>query len=571
MAFKVRASAPAVSNRFCALLLLTTAFCWMSLCAQTAGSPSPKQLFDQERWPELAQLLELSTRDSADLNYYYGLALAHLERWPDAKNVFLAGQQLAPRDKRFPLELAGVAFKQKRNAEAKRYIHRALSLDRGDEYANEFSATLYFLDGNTEAALKYWNKAGKPEISGVRSDPPLRLRPALLDHAFAFSPSSLLTLEQLRSSEARVRLLEVFPSYHFDLNARDDGKFDMNFRAQERNGFGNTWTEALLRTFGGIFFQEVTPEFYNLRGSATNILALVRWDPDKRRAYLWLSGPLAADPKWRYRIETDLHNENWDVQTSFAGPSTLLGAFNLRREAITAEITRLVGARWNWSTGLETSHRDFRNVLPGGALTPQLLSPGWQLKQIAQINYELWRSAEKHFTFSGGVSSQAARIWTGPGASFEKLQASLEGQWFPQSRGDDYETLWHLRAGKTFGQLPFDELYMLGSERDNDLWLRGHIGTRHGRKGSAPLGGDYVLSTLETGKIVYSNGLITARLGPFLDSGKIWDRSSLLGSHKWLFDTGAQARVRVLGVSAAFSYGKDLRSGNNAFFVTVGH
>jgi tetratricopeptide (TPR) repeat protein len=553
------------------LLVIVTALCCLWARAQTVDLSQAKQLFDQERWPELARFLEHAPRDSADLDYYYGMALAHLERWDEARQALLKGEQLAPRDKRFPIELAGVAFKRKKTAEARRYLHRALRLDSADVYANDFAATLYFLDGNVEAALKYWNRAGKPEIAEVRSEPALRVRPALLDHAFAFAPASLLTLDQLLATEARVQMLEIFPSYRFDLNARDDGKFNMVFRAQARNGFGNTKIEALLRTFGGIFFQEVTPEYYNLRGSATNILSLARWDPDKRRAYVWLSGPLGNDPKWRYRLGTDLRNENWDVQTSFAGPSTLLGTLNMRREAGTAEITRLIGSRWKWSLGAEVSHRDFRNVFPGTGLTPQLLMQGWQLKQIAQLNAELWRLPERRFTLSSSASSQAGRIWSQPGEPFEKLQASVEAHWLPQPRGDDYETFWRVRSGKTFGQLPFDELYMLGAERDNDLWLRGHVGTRHGRKGSAPLGRDYVLSNFETDKNIYSNGFLTVKLGPFLDSGKVWDRSAALGSHKWLFDTGAQARVRVLGVGVALSYGKDLRSGNNALFATVSH
>jgi tetratricopeptide (TPR) repeat protein len=550
-------------------LVIAAAICCSLVHAQTADLPSVRELFDHERWRELVQLLERTQRDSADLNYYYGLALAHLERWDDARNAFAAGQKLAPRDKRFPIELAGVAFKQKKTGEAERYARDALRLDPGDAYANDFAATLYFLEGNTEAALKYWNRAGKPGIAEVRSEPPLRVRPALLDHAFAFAPASLLTTDQLLTSEARVQMLQVFPSYRFDLNARDDGKFDLVFRAQERNGFGNNKVEALLRTFGGIFFQEVTPEYYNLGRSAINIVSLLRWDPDKRRAYLWFSGPLGRDPKWRYRIGSDLRDENWDVQTSFTGPSTLLGSLNLRRELIAAEITRLVGARWRWSTGIEVSHRDYRNVFGGTALTPQLLLQGWQIKQAAQLNYELWRSPERRFTIFSGLRSQAGRVWSQPGEAFDKLQASLEAHWFPQSRGDDYETSWRTRAGKTFGQLPFDELYMLGAERDNDLWLRGHLGTRHGRKGSAPLGRDFVLSSWETDKNIYSNGFLTARLGPFLDTGRIWDRSADLGSRKWLFDAGAQARVRILGTGVAFSYGKDLRSGNNAFFVTV--
>ena len=543
----------------------------LSAYAQTTDSSSAKELLEQERWPELAQLLEHTTRNSADLNYYYGLALAHLEHWDEARKALVAGEQLAPRDKRFPIELAGIAFKQKKIGEAKHYIRRARRLDPKDVYTNDFAGTLYFLEGNVEAALKSWNRAGKPEIAEVRSQPALRVRPALLDHAFTFAPASLLTLDQLLTSEARVQMLEIFPSYRFDLNARADGKFDAVFRAQQRNGFGNTKIEALLRTFGSIFFQEITPEYYNLRGPATNILSLLRWDPDKRRAYAWLSGPLGGNPKWRYRIGADLRNENWDVQTSFAGPSTLLGALNMRREAVTAEITRLVRARWKWSAGVEVSHRDYRNVFVGSALTPPLLMQGWQIKQTAQINYELWRSPEKRVTVSSTLSSQAGRIWSQPGESFEKLQASMEARWLPQSRGDDYETFWRARGGKTFGQLPFDELYMLGVERDNDLWLRGHVGTRHGRKGSAPLGRDYFLSSWETGKNIYSNGFLTVKLGPFLDMGKAWDTSAALGSHKWLFDTGAQAQLRILGVGVVLSYGKDLRSGNNAFFATVIH
>jgi hypothetical protein len=127
-----------------------------------------------------------------------------------------------------------------------------------------------------------------------------------------------------------------------------------------------------------------------------------------------------------------------------------------------------------------------------------------------------------------------------------------------------------LRGGKTFGQIPFDELYMLGLERDSDLMMHAHLGTRHGQKGSAPLGRDYFVSNWETDRHVYSNGFLAVKLGPLLDTGRINDPSAGLGSKKWLFDAGAQAKMRVLGVGISAVYGKDLRSGNNAFYVDVG-
>jgi tetratricopeptide (TPR) repeat protein len=553
--------------------LMATLCCYLTTAAQIDLTSSAKQLFEQERWPELVQLLEKSTRNSADLNFYYGVALAHQERWPEAGKALSEGQRLAPRDKRFPTELAGVAFKQKRFVEAKHDLQRALRQDPKDAYANEFLATIYFLEGNLEAALKYWNRAGKPKVMEVRSEPAVRTKPALLDHAFALAPASTMTMDELLTSQARLHALEIFPSYKIDLAARPDGNFDAIFRAQERNGFGNGKLEALFRTFGGIFFQQVTPEYYNLHGSGINIISLFRWDPDKRRAFASISGPLSGNPKWRYRVGANLRNENWTVQTSFAGPSTVLGALNLRREAINAEIIRLVGARLSWTLGLEASHRDFRNVLAGSALTPELLAEGYELKQKAQLNYELWRSPERRITVSSGATSQAGRIWSEPGQSFEKLQGLLNVHWLPQAKGDDYEVLGHVRGGKAFGDIPFDELFMLGVERDNDLWMRAHEGTRHGQKGSAPLGDEYFLSNWEIDKNTYSNGYVTAKLGPFLDVGKISDAQnafSTLGSQKWLFDTGAQAKLKVLGVGVVLIYGKDLRTGNNAFYATVG-
>jgi tetratricopeptide (TPR) repeat protein len=558
---------------FFSLLLLFIACCCLASHAQTDSTPTAKQLFNQERWHELVQLLEKSPRTSADLNYYYGLALAHEQRLPEAGTALVAGQRLAPRDKRFPVELAGVAFKQKKFFEAKHDLHRALRLDPKDEYANEFLATIYFLEGNLEAALKYWNRVGKPKVMEVRSEPALRVHPALLDHAFALAPASTMTLDELLTSQARLHALEIFPTYKIELAARPDSNFDAIFRAQERNGFGNGKLEAIFRTFGGIFFQQVTPEYYNLHGSGTNVLSLLRVDPDKRRAFVSISGPLGGNPKWRYRVGTDLRNENWTVQTSFAGPSTVLGALNLRRESVNAEIMRLVGARMSWTVGLEASHRDFRNVIVGSALTPDLLAEGYEIKQKAQLTYELWRSPERRLTLSSSATSQAGRIWSQPGQSFEKLQGSLSAHWLPQAKGDDYEMQWRIRSGKTFGEVPFDELFMLGVERDNDLWLRAHVGTRHGQKGSAPLGDDYFLSNWEIDKNTYSGGYVTVKLGPFLDVGKITDNSSApstLGSQKWLFDTGAQAKLKVLGVGVILIYGKDLRTGNNAFYATVG-
>lgn len=515
-------------------------------------------------------MVEENPEPSNELQYYRGLALGHLQRWDEARTVLLVGYQQNPRDKRFLIELAGVAFKQKKLPAAVLWLRRALRLDPKDSYTNDFLATVYFLQGNLEAALKYWNRIGKPIIQDVRSEPRLHVNPVVLDHAFAFSPANVLQRDDLVASEVRLSGLEIFPSYRLDLVARPEENFDLQFQAQEHNGLGNTKLQAFLGVFRGLPYQEVNPEYFNIGGTATNWISLLRWDAQKRRALTSLTGPFLRNPKWRYRLGADLRNENWEIRQSFTGTAPVLAGLNMRREALYAEIKRLIGSRLNWSADAEFSHRDYRNVFSGTALTPKLLAQGYELKESASIGYELLRVPEKRLSIGSTMTTQAGRIWSSPGESFSRVQASLNSKWLPRPQGDDYDTRLDMRAGNTLGQIPFDELFMLGMERDNDLWLRGHIGTRDGQKGSAPLGSRYLLANWETDKNIYRNGIITLKLGPFVDSGKINGESSALSSSKWLCDVGVEGKILVLGVGVSVIYGKDLRSGNNAFYTDVG-
>jgi hypothetical protein len=362
----------------------------------------------------------------------------------------------------------------------------------------------------------------------------------------------------------------VFSFPRLQLTARPENKFDAILNLQERNGFGDSVWQSLISIFSGIGYQTIYPEYFNIRRSAINVTSLVRWDAQKRRLSAALSGPLHGNPRWRYRVGFDLRNENWDIRQSFTGPSPSLGALNLRRESAEVEIESFNSGRWGWSAGAEFSHRDYHGVVTGSALTPSLLLGGAQLKQLARVHSLVWRAPEHRFAINTEAASQIARIWSRPAHAFATLQGSIEARWLPQMQGDDYDTRLRISSGGTAGQPPFDELFMLGMERDNDLWLRGHIGTRDGRKGSAPLGTRYFLVNSEIDKNIYGNGLINVKLGPFLDTGKITGGTVNLGSPKWEWDTGAQAKARVLGVGITFVYGKDLRTGNNAFYFTAG-
>ena len=557
---------PAASG--CSLIGICLLLTCLAFSQAAAVDQQAKQLLDQQKWQDVVALAESTPSRSADLDFCYGSALAQLQRWPDAHRAFRAGAALQPRDPRFPIELAGVDFKQKRYADAASHLRRALHLSPDDSYANDFLATIYFLQGNLEGAVKYWNRTGKPHIIAVNLDPKPRVNPALLDRAFAFAPASTLRLSDLRTSQARVDALEIFPSSNFELQARPDGQFDLVFHNHENNGFGSDPVGALVTMFRGLPALTVHPVFFNFRHQAIDLGSTYRWDAEKRRVLADISLPWRHGAKRRFTFGADLRGENWDIRPSFTGTVPLLGSFNMRREAVKAEISTVQSWRWNWVAGVEASQRDFRDVNLGTALTPELLPRGYQLKQTAAFNVQVLRIPEDRLTLTSNVLSQAGRIWSQPTHAFEKLQGALNLHWLPQAVGDDYEVQHSLRAGKTWGTVPFDELFMLGGLGDNTLVMRGHIVTHGGRKGSGPLGRNYFLSNSEVDKNIFHDAWVAVKLGPFLDVGKITDPLPGLGSHQWLWDIGGQVKVKGFGVGVALSYGKDLRSGNNAVMLT---
>lgn len=552
-----------------------------SACAQCTADPQQlsriHQSFEHHNWAEVVDLAaHLACRD-ADLNFEYGLALAHLERLPEARIILLQGRQQSKgaAQERFDVELAGIAFEQKRYSDAAKWLRRALKLTPKDEYANNFAGTVYFLMGNVEAALKYWNRIQQPAIANLHLDPQLRVRHLLLDRAFVFSPAAVLHQPDFLATEARLDLLGIFPTYHVTVKARAENgsepSFDVDLHAIERDGFGSSRAQALLSTFGGAFYETIYPSYFNIGRGAMNFTSLLRWDSQKYRAWLSLSAPIRNFPQFRWGLATDERDENWTIRRSFTGMAPPLGSLNLEHETVTGSLSAVPNGRLTWSVGAELSYRNYHHIVDGSALTPTLTSSGFELKQLASISYKLLDLPERRFSFTAGASSQAARLWSTPSHIFDKLQGSALAHWFPQTTDDRYEAQEQLRAGRTFGSAPFDELFMLGVERDNDLWLRGHIGTRDRQKGSAPLGYNYFLANTDFYRRIYNNGLFGVHAGPLLDIGRMGAPTSGLSSQQWLFDGGIEAKLTVLGISVVLTYGRDLRSGTNAFYGTLVH
>ena len=537
-----------------------------------ARLPAAQSAFDAGHWEQAAKLARGPADQSPDFDFLAGLALAHLEKWDEAKLAFDAGFRKAPGDSRFLVELAGVAYKQKDFRAAKKHLHAALKLNPRDPYSSEFLATIYFLEDNLEAALKYWNPKDKPRLGSVALKPSLRLKESLRDRAVAFNAPQVLTANSLLTTQARLDNLGIFSSRRMELSPADSGNYDATLHLMEKNAWGDSKIEGVVSLLSGLPYATVYPEFYNLGRDAVDLTSLARWDSEKRRLSLALSFPLYGDPSLRLRVYTDARNENWNLSQTFLGTATPLTDLNMRRAAVGAEVHSIVNGHLSWSAGAEIANRNFRNLVAMSSPAQEFFTDTMSLAGWLRAKRTLIRAPERRFTLDSSAEVKAGREFANGLGPFATVRGVLLAQWFPRAKGDDFEMQTQIRAGAIAGKATLDELFELGIERDNDLWLRGHAGTFDGRKGAAPLGRRFFVANWEMDKNLFQNGFFTVKLGPFLDSGTVADSSSLFGSRRWLWDAGAQCKVRVLGsLTIVLSYGRDLRGGKGAFYGTVLH
>lgn len=559
-------------SRCLALAALLLAF-----AAQSAGfaqGPSRlqqvRQRYQQHDWEGVVRLTEPRPGDPAEVDYYRGMALAKLKRWPEARQAFLRGFRAAPRDKRFPTELAGVAFMEKNYSRAKQRLKEVLRIDPNDTYALNFLATIYELEGNTAAALKYWNSIGMPKIEAITFNPTPEVDPVLLNSAFAFSRGGVLTLPEWRTTQARLSALGVFPAIHLGLQPLPSGSYDVQLNSVERNGWGNSKLEGLISLLRGAPYETIYPAYFNVGHSAMNVTSLLRWDPNKERVFASFSSPIEGSAEWRYGLYVDGRRENWNLSNTFFGAAAPVNDMRMEKLESGARVESVMSGRFRWNMGVDFSGRSFRNVGLANASAAPFFRNGFALEYRAGLDTRVVDAPQHRFTIDANANTQTGRMWVRDAKPFAQIEGGMRAHWFPKARGDDYEMTFRARAGKTWGTVPFDDLFILGVERDNDLWLRAHVGTADGKKGSAPLGRNYALFNWDDFKHIYGNGFINLSAGPFLDWGRITDPSGDFGSRRWLVDTGIELKIGVLGgATVELIFGKDLRTGANAFYATT--
>ena len=497
----------------------------------------------------------LALAQTPDEVFERGMALAKEQRYAEARDVFAQGRRLAPGDLRFFVEGAGAAYRLERMGEAQRLLRRALGREPDDAYARNFLATLYLLDGNVEAALAVWAPLGKPEVARVETPPGWRTDPVLIDRAVAFAPGEPLTLAEWRKTARQLDHLDVFSPAGLDLLS-EGGKFTARVRAAERNGFGPTRWAAALQAARALPYQAVRLDYANLGQGAANVRSLARWDPRKRRAWFEYARPLRGEPSLRGRLFFDARDEDWTL-LSASGES-----FRMRTAEAGAGFSATAGGRMTWGGEAAWTYRDF-DAREGD---PRRLSaPGARVDFFA--DWAAWRARARRISLDAQTRLRLGRAWDAEAGRYARFDQRARLEWIPVRKGDAWRVEAEAAAGAIAGLAPFDQLYILGVERDNDLWVRGIPGARDGRKGAAPLGDRFWLVNLGFDRRLFRVGFLETRAGPFLDLGRITDSRDRLGAPETLLTAGVAVRLRIFGmVGATVFIGRDFRAGRTHWY-----
>src|SRR5712664_3296351 len=241
------------------LLALRSSALAQDAASDQARLSAAQSAFDASHWEEAAKLASGPADQLPELDLLAGLAFARLEKWDEAKLAFEAGVRKAPGDSRFLVELAGIAYKQKDFRTAKNRLHAAMRLNPRDSYSREFLAAIYFLEGNLEAALKYWNLVDKPRLRSVAFKPALKLKESLRDRAVAFNAPQILTDDALLTTQARLDNLGIFSSRRVELSPADSGNYDATLHLAERNGWGDSKIEGIVSLLSGLPYATIYP------------------------------------------------------------------------------------------------------------------------------------------------------------------------------------------------------------------------------------------------------------------------------------------------------------------------
>lgn len=427
-------------------------------------------------------------------------------------------------------ELAGVRFRQSQWRAAADAATHAADLDPSEPSAWDLLATSQYLDGQTMAALRSWNRIARPIVAGIDAGGMRRTRPPVIVERLGLAPQATLTAGAFLRASRRLDDLPSARATTLRYQPLGDGRASLTATVVERTSA--PWRPASLVTTAvhAAIHRELRTAIASPTGSGELWSAGWRWWSPRPRVTFAVTALPPGRP-WLVAIDGLWERATYDV-----------GATRVRqrrhRSAVHLEDWATGLVRWRAGAALDRWDAAAFASVDGGL---EVRSPGERVAAIAQA--AIWRPTTR-------------------GAGFPRAEVAVHAR----TAARPEPMAWRAAAGAAW----------VGDGAPLDLWegaglglaraplLRAHPLLTDGVVTGDVFGRTLVFASAEHERRLYTRGGVLLGAVVFLDAAHAARRAR--PGDAWHADAGAGLRLHLPGGMGALrlDWGRGLRDGRHA-------
>src|SRR5438093_1896054 len=345
----------AISTAF--LLLFTVHFAFAQI-------DEAREAIDRGEYLRAANILTetLARGPFADAYLYLGIAYTAMKEYQKAEDTLKEGSQRYPQDPRLHNQLADFYLTNNDREAAKSELRRSLVIDPSNNYASDLLATINMSEGAVQAALRSWNKSGRPVINDNLHNYYLTVGHWLVRDAVAFHPAGVLRYEEWKTTESRLLETDNFINVGIEVEpTRVPDQYNAIVRTTTK---GNSWRDFLFGIVKGAPVQTSYVDFWNIGNSGINFNGNYRWESNRRRIDGRLKVPIPWPGLFHLEVGNNWRAERWDVSTKVRPELKSNSLLDYKANALRVHIKHIPNYRVELGAGFEYRNRAAKGSLP---------------------------------------------------------------------------------------------------------------------------------------------------------------------------------------------------------------
>ena len=533
--------------------------------SETAAEPLPPGALEaglaasrEGRHEEAARLLQSAMAQSETYEglVALGVAWGRLGRMDEARQALERAVYMQPRRPEALVERGGLRFLAKEYEAAITDFEQALDLGP-DDYTRDMLATSLFLRGRPDAALREWNRLGRPLVQNIRIEGTDKIDKSWVRREVTASEGGLLRPKHIQGTRLRLDETGLFRSANPRPVPLGEGKVDLEVAVLERHGLWDYWAEFAARSAVYAFAKKVRVRYYNMLGSGITVGGEYKWEDTQPRLQGSLYWPRPVGLPFNVYLEGVTARPHYELD----GPITL------RTRGLSAGVRRVLGSATVVQVGWRARHRTFSRF--------RFDSPPGDINGFDAGVERRWLDRRRNRLQSALYFFQAAEELGSDfvyprGLAILRYYGTVAGDDDPEMPGSVFATQLQWGVGGT--GIPLDDMFAPGTASEADLPLRAHRQKKSGVLGVTPIGHNVVLANVEWRQRLLSRKGVKAGVVFFYDGARVGDTAQ--GPREEVFhDAGVGLRLRLKGSPILrLDFGWSLTGdGKNAITAGVGH